>query len=273
MSVRLREVQRRMRATRRIRQVTSAMQRVSSARLVHDRRAMEYSRRYTERLTELVRVLAAAGDDVAHPFLAPGPLPGGAVLLLVFGSDRGLCGGYNRALLDAVLRFRREHLGARAPCSVLAVGRIAARRLARAAFRVETVYPQPSRAARAETLDRLTARAVDAFTRKRCAEVVLVFTRFESALRRIVTTARVLPLAGDGPPSRAFRAALFEPPAPLMLQRLLPEYVRQAVDAAFLNALASEHAARQEAMTRASENAGDLLRDLNRRYSRLRQES
>ena len=110
MSIELRDVKRRIGSTGRIRQVTSAMQKVSSARLVHDRRAMENSRRYTERLVQLLRALCFAVPDVDHPFLGRRHA-GGGTLVLVFGSDRGLCGGHNRSLMEAFHRFRGERSG------------------------------------------------------------------------------------------------------------------------------------------------------------------
>ena len=271
MSVELRDVKRRISSTRRIRQMTSAMQKVSSARLAHDRRSMEHSRHYTERIVQLLRVLCFATGDADHPFLSRRHT-GRGTLVLVFGSDRGLCGGYNRALIDAFDRFRRARTET-TPVTAVTVGRIPARRLNRLGVRVERTVPQPTRAARAETLDRLAADVMEGYDHRRYADVHVLYTRFATALHQVPVTERVLSVTCESAKPGPFRAALFEPAAGVILERLLPEYVRQLIDHAFLNALASEDAARQQAMARASENAGELLRDLSRRYSRLRQET
>jgi F-type H+-transporting ATPase subunit gamma len=271
MSVERREVRNRIASTRRIRQVTGAMQKVASARLAHDRRAMEQSRLYTERLVRLLRELSFAADGARHPLLAK-PRGGGApAALVVFGADRGLCGGYHHRLVDALAAFRAEQPEG-AVLRALVVGTRTARRIAAAGVPCDLVMPQPKRTSRMEPLDRLTDRVSDGFLAGRYGAAYALYTRFVSGLNQAAVVERLLPPPCAPPRRGRFDNALFEPDAGTLLSELLGQFVRQTIDFQFLSALASENAARQEAMSRATENAAEVLTELELRYRRLRQE-
>ena len=275
MSVELQQVKQRIRSTRQIRQVTSAMQRVASARLAADRRHMEQSRRYARRLARLMTALAREAPTVDHAFLQPGR--GELVLLVVCGADRGLCGGYNSAVADAVEAFAARM--APRPTELLVMGKVAERRARRLGLTVHKALAQPARMDRTDTLLALAADARTAFLEGRAAELHVLYTRFVSGLRQVPVTELLLPATPVTPaepdeeqvPSLA--AATFEPSPDVILGRLLAEYLEQMLDHAYLNSVASENAQRQAAMSRASENAADILTDLNTTYSRLRQEN
>lgn len=270
MSVELQHVKRRIASTRQIRKVTSAMQRVAAARLVNDRRAMENSRRYTDRLRDVIGQLVSAAPEAEHPLLHAHTGSNDAAVV-VFGSDRGLCGAFNTLLMDALGDFVAHH--ASGNVHIVAVGKVIARRCRRAQFKVLRAALQPARNARADLLDSLTDELTDAFLRRRFGGVFLLYANFVTALRQEAALVPLLPVEAVLPRANASRGFAFEPQADELLGRLVAEYVRQSVDFAFLSSLASENAARQEAMGRATDNAGEILSDLTLRYSRLRQES
>jgi len=269
-SVELQRVKRRIGTTRQIQKVTGAMQRVASARLVNDRRNMEASGRYTLRLRQLMEELFCEVPDLDHPLLRPG---GGAgpVALIVFGAERGLCGGFNAALMTAVSSFVAAQSGRRV--ELLAVGKIVARRGRRQGFTVAEAFPQPGRNEEAPLIDRLTELVTGAFTRGDVHEVHVLYARFVSGLTQEPVTERVLPVPLDRGAEAQVSAAIFEPDAASLLRRLIRAFVRQIVDHAYLNSVACENAARQVAMNRATENAGEMLRSLMGSYRRLRQET
>jgi F-type H+-transporting ATPase subunit gamma len=283
MSTQLREIKQRIRSTRQIRQVTGALKKVAAARLARERAAIADSRRYTRGLVELLRVLLEANPEMEHPLCRPGR--SGAVGLVVFGSERGLCGGYNARVMEAIGSF----VGRRAGDAVqlLVTGGVVARRARRQGLAVIRQWPQPSLAARAATVDAIAETVTRSFLSGDLRDVVLLYTRFHSALRQEPVTERVVPVLrvparggrppagarGATPPSVDGRVAGFEPAPAVIFGRIVPEYVRQIVDDALLNSLGSEDAARQTAMSRATENARELLGELRTRYSRLRQDS
>jgi F-type H+-transporting ATPase subunit gamma len=269
MSVELQKVKRRIGVTRQIGKVTSAMEKVASARLANDRKAMENSARYTARLTALLDDLSSVVGDVDHPLLKE--RKAGARLVIVFGSERGLCGGFNSSLVDEVTAFMARP--SVQPAGFISVGKVINRRLRRSGLDVIRHFPQPLRRNRAEVLDELTQIVLNRFLTGACAEVHVVYAKFVSGLRQVAGAWRILPapfLPGAKPGGDA---TIFEPQARDILYRLLPEFVRQMIDFAFLSSVASENAARQMAMSRATDNAEEMLEDLVGQYRRVRQET
>lgn len=269
MSVELQRVKKRIGVTSQIRKVTNAMERVASARLANDRKAMESSQRYTERLTSLLTEICSAAQDVDHPMLTERRT--GSALVIVFGSERGLCGGFNSSLVAEVASFMTRKSVRKA--SFITVGKVVNRKIRRSGLDVIRHFVQPYRRNRAETLDEITDLVVSSFLADECSEVHVVYSKFVSGLRQVAGVWRILPapfIPGLGGTSGA---ALFEPDVERMLYRLLPEFVRQMIDFAFLSSVASENAARQVAMSRATDNAGEMLGDLLSQYRRVRQET
>jgi F-type H+-transporting ATPase subunit gamma len=269
MSRALQQVKRRIASTRQIRKVTSAMERVAGARLVHDRRVMASSRLYTRRLRRLLGEVVEQTRDPDHVLLRPGA--GAPALLLAMGSDRGLCGGYHALLAEAFGGFMARTRPR--PVKTAVIGKVLDRRLRRAGAEVVRFLPQPSRAQRIAAVDDLAAFLVAGFAGGSWGEVYVLYMRFESTLKQEAAVERLLPVdvrleAGGS----RLQAACFEPGARAVMESILAEVVAQLLDDLFLNSLASENAARQLAMSRATENAGEMLGELVASYRRLRQE-
>jgi F-type H+-transporting ATPase subunit gamma len=270
MSTQLKEVRRRIGNTLQIRRVTGTLQRVAAARLPGDQEAIARSNQYTQRLRLLVRDLFAEAPGTDHPFLRGGP-EGSALGVVVFGSERGLCGGFNYGLVGALEDFVADQAGRRV--RLWTVGKIIGRRVGRLALDLDTALDQPLRNRRAETIDRVADALAEDFSAGKLGEVHVLYSRSLSPVRQEPVLEKVLPLerpetSGGQPTPR-----LFEPAPGQILQSLLPEYFRQVLDHAFLESLEAEDAARQSAMSRATDNAGRIAEDLRRQYSRLRQES
>jgi F-type H+-transporting ATPase subunit gamma len=270
MSIELQQVKQRIGSTRQIQKVTSAMQRVAAARLVNDRRTMESSHLYTERLKALLRDACFAAPDTEHYLLQPHTKRHDATLV-VFGSDRGLCGGFNTALVDAVGTFIDAH--AEGGVNIIAVGKVVSRRFRRLGLAVERALAQPSRARRKQTIETIAALVRASFTEGRIRAAHLVYVRFVSGIRQEAVIEPFLPIACEHAVPGLLRNAAFEPAPADVMDRLLEELVEQMIDHAFLNSLAAENASRQMAMSRASDNAGEILHDLMGQFRRLRQES
>lgn len=277
MSVELREIKRRIVSTRQVRRVTGALQKVAAARLAQDRRAIERAARYEDALRQTAVRLLAAEPDISHPLMRT--TPGAGTGLLAFGSERGLCGGFNRELLEEAQRFLQAHDDG--SLRVVVMGKALHRRLRRQAapradYARQPLRPHARSPGRASLIRELLAPMEAAFLRGDLSEVYVLYSRFRSGLRQTPTCERLLPMRFDGAgtaEAQAFRAATFEPGPDEILADLLPRLLYRQIDLAFLNSHASENAARQVVMTRATENAEDLHRRLVGAYRHLRQES
>jgi F-type H+-transporting ATPase subunit gamma len=262
-----RDLRRRLRSIRNIRQVTKAMQTVAASRMRRAQGSVLASRPYEERLRSVLNDLGPYADPEVHPLLARRPVRRVAYLLVT--SDRGLVGAMNSNLLRAAFRAAR----AEPDVGYIAVGRkglTAVRRLRLPLIAEFTgLGDRPS-----STTTNVIARvAQEEYIAGRVDEVHLVFTRFVSTLRQEPTIRRILPLVPEEedldelPPLEY----LFEPDPETVLGAVLPRLIEVSVYQAILDSIASEQSARMVAMRNATDNATDLIEELTLASNKARQ--
>lgn len=285
MSVELRETRRRISSTQQIAKVSSALQKIAAARLTKDKKAVAASNGYMQNVLDLMNTLMKEHSGLGSSPLYTAKNPSAPAGIIFFGSGSGLCGGFNSKMISEFEDF----LGARKFSSfqLITVGKVIARKAVRMGFPVARQFPQPPLDKRGAMVIDLANYVKDAFLAGSFSEVYVVYTRFVSVLNRLPTIFNLLPLTGTSftelipknteeasvtTPPLSVSTSLFEPDASTIFELLIPEFLRQIIDDAFLNSMASEDASRQEAMIRASENAKNMLSSLMLTYSRLRQE-
>lgn len=270
----LREVKQRIETTREIRKMTSALQMIASVKLHRHQREARGSNRYTDKLRDLLELVAPHVAALDHP-LSRRPATDRSALI-VFGADRGLCGSFNAELVRETTGFLQEHPGLR----LIVYGRVVASRLASQRIPGMTTRKQPSGDAAARDVTAITDEVCGWFASEEISSVHLLYHRYESALSIHTVIEPLLPLAsvpggeGEQPAGPgALGLATVEPNPRLLAGWLIPEWLNRRVQNAFLNSLLSESAARQRSMSRASENAASMVDELTMQYRRLRQES
>jgi len=279
MATGLTDIKRRLAATRKVTKTTAALQKVSTVKVMRSRRIQESLDAYTRQLVRIVQALAGLPEDHAHAFLKPGR--GDHVLVVVFGSDRGLCGSFNSVLAEKLAGFVRSL--APAAVEVVPVGTVMQQRVQRLglAIRHETEQPAmeelaPGEGGGGDAFSRVREAVSADFLGGRAREVHVLYSRFISALRQQPVITRLLPVAlpaGFDDEAHRFAMAGFEPDLHRVVSSLLPEYLDMVLRHAAVNSLASENTSRQSSMARATENAAGIVQDLTVEYRRLRQES
>jgi F-type H+-transporting ATPase subunit gamma len=273
-------LKRRIKSVQSTMKITRAMELIAASRIKRAEDRVRAAVPYSEAITEAVRDLSAAGGEVQSPLLA-GREEERTVAVIAVTADRGLCGGYNSAVLRAAEGEIKEHVLAGRDYQLFCVGRKAESYFRFRGYKVTASFTgftdQPSY----EDARRI-ARAVEApFIEGDVDRVSIIYTRFVTAGTQEVVGRPVAPLeqevlqGGDARPGTEGTAATyeFEPTPGAILEQLLPRYVEARIYAALLNAAASEHAARQRAMKAATDNAEDLEVSLSRLANRARQEA
>jgi F-type H+-transporting ATPase subunit gamma len=272
-------LRRRIRSVESTKKITRAMELIAASRIVKAQARVQAAQPYADGITDVVRNLQEASSGANSALLSPRE-DIRRVATIAIAADRGLCGGYNSAILRETEHQMRDHTAAGRENILVTVGR-----KAEGYFRFREVPIDASHAGFSDNPTYEDARAVAAsvvsgFEQEHIDQVDLVYTRFLSAGRQEVTVQRLLPLE-DAPekpeaaetPHEATADYEFEPGVEAILQTLLPRYTESRVYAALLNAAASEHAARQRAMKAATDNAEDLILTYRRRMNRARQDS
>jgi F-type H+-transporting ATPase subunit gamma len=238
---------------------------------------------YSDTITEVVRDLAAAGAGSDSPLLTMRPEIR-KVAHIVVSADRGLCGGYNSAVIRAAEGSMREYGEQGREYGLVLVGRKAESYFRYRDYRIDAAFTGFTEQPGYEDA-RQIARAVEQpFLSGDYDLVELIYTRFISAGAQEVVVRPVMPLdtevlvGGDARPDAAPDGQIpavyeFEPSPEEILERLLPRYAEARVYAALLNAAASQQAARQRAMKAATDNADELVIGLSRVMNRARQDA
>jgi len=260
-----RDLRRRVRSIKNIRQLTRAMQLVAASKMRRAQEAVLASRPFEEKLRSVLNDLAPYADPELSPLLARREVKKVAVVLIT--TDRGLVGPMNVNLVRATTRFLSER-----PASYIAVGRKGINALRRMRAPVTAEFPGiPDRPTTADT-NAIARAAVDEFTSGNVDEVHLSFTRFVNTLRQEPTIRRLLPLEPEA--ERAKEATiqyLFEPDPADVMNQIVPRFIEVAVYQAILESKASQFSAQMVAMRNATDAAGDLIDDLTLAANKARQ--
>jgi len=266
--VNLREIKGRINSTKSTKQITKAMQMVSSSKLRRAEQNAKVYVPYMEKIQDVVGAIASGTKDSGHPMLTARPVKKTAYL--VIGSDRGLAGAYNSSILRQVQRTIDERHKSKDEYVILAVGRVVrdyfVKRDHNVVSDVVGLPDQPSFA----DIKEIARKAVGMFTDGTYDELYMYYNHFVSAIANEVTEKKLLPLT-DIAPVNSKASYEFEPSGEAILEVLLPQYAESLVYGALLDGKASEHASRMTAMKNATDNASDLISDLSLQYNRARQ--
>jgi F-type H+-transporting ATPase subunit gamma len=272
----LRVLVQRRKAIRNIRKITRTMELIATARFKKALdRALEADA-YTRKIAELAADLARAGGDASHPLLVVRPVR--RELLLVLCSNRGLCGGYNAAILREAMVHLRRLAAENLPYDTELSGKRAI-----AYFRFQQIkalqsYTQFEDKPSFDDVEPLAVRYIDMYATGQIDKLSVAYTKFLSASRQVPVVETLLPLSaisetrGRGAtPAGPSVEYEFIPNAEDILNELVPAAFKARLFKCFLDAAVSEQIARRVAMKAATENAADLIKQLSMQYNRARQ--
>jgi len=267
----------RIRSVQATKKITRAMELIAGSRIVKAQQRVAAAVPYSERITEVVKDLAAGGAGSSSAFLKVRDEIR-TTCYVAITADRGLCGGYNAGVLRATEGEVKADVLASKNYVVVPVGRKAENYFRFRGYKTSKSFTGFSDAPKYEDAKAIGQFVVELFLSGEVDRVELVYTRFVSSGRQEVVRRPLVPLerevvaGGDGKSASGGNYE-FEPDPDLILQTLLPRYVEARIYAALLNAAASEHAFRQRAMKSATDNAEELIKNLSRIMNRARQDS
>ncbi len=268
MSATLPDIKRRIATTRQLKKVTGTLQKVASARLAKERRSIEGANRYFDSICQVLHKAHRALPPSAnkHPMLKENT--GKSICLVVFAADRGLCGGFNTHLMSEINTFLNDHY--KHSVDILIRGKVVYRRATRRNLpRIRLV----------DDLEEINTIMTNGFLASEYGKVYVLYWKFISGVKQETVIEQLLPVPLD---TDIFKKdsdesyadpGLMEPNPTAIIEKVLPEYVRMYAIRCATHSSASENAARQSSMSRATENAGEVHTDLMKTYSRLRQEN
>ncbi len=272
----LKEVKSRILSVTSTQQITKAMKMVAAAKLRRAQDNIIQMRPYAQKLSEILQNVSANNDgDIRNIYGEQRPIEN--VLLIPVTSDKGLCGPFNSNVFKTTRNVVAERYADQRKSENLTVMPIGKRSLD---YYSKLDYPLVDDYAHlfgSLTFDeaRVAAEyAMEQFVAGKYDQVVLVYNEFKNVATQVLRVEQLLPLATsevteDEPASTI--NYIYEPDKARIIEELIPKSLKIQFYKALLESNAAEHGARMTAMDKATENAGELLKELKLIYNRTRQ--
>ncbi len=267
------EVKTKIKSVQNTQKITSAMEMVAASKMRRAQERMLATRPYSQKMREAIGHLAGANPDYVHPFLVDRQAVK-RVGYIILASDRGLCGGLNINLFKAVVadmrRWHDEGVGA----DVVTFGTKAVNFFERIGAPIVAELRDLGDRPELERLIGPVKVMLDAYTEGKVDRVLLVGNRFENTMTQRPEIRRLVPVEPvhdeEMPENWDY---IYEPDAASLLDDVLTRYVESQVYQGMVENIACEMAARMIAMKSATDNASDIINELQITYNKARQAS
>ncbi|MBF0264466.1 MAG: F0F1 ATP synthase subunit gamma [Gammaproteobacteria bacterium] len=268
------EIRGKIQSIKNTQKITSAMEMVAASKMRKAQERMESSRPYAEKMNEVVTHLAHASTEYKHSYLETRDVK--RVGYIVISTDRGLCGGLNVNLFKKVLQSMQSYQEKGVEIDTCVIGSKASsffKRFTKIVSSVTQIGDKP----RLETLIGLIKTMLDAYDEGNIDKLYIVHNQFENTMSQIPNLIQMLPVSlNENKKERSIKYHwdyLYEPDAEEVIDKLLKRYIEAMVYQGVVENIASEQAARMVAMKSATDNAGDLIGDLEMAFNKARQAS
>jgi F-type H+-transporting ATPase subunit gamma len=270
----------RRRAIRNIRKITRTMELIATSRFKRALDRATQAEAYTRKIAELAADLSAAATNVSHPLLQKREQVK-KVLLLVIGSNRGLCGGYNAGILREASGRLRQLRAEGVPVQLELSGKRPIAFFRYQGLKADHTFTHFEDKPTFREVDELANRYLADYVAGRVDRVEVAYMKFLNAARQVPLVETLLPLDKVAPETRRRGEPAEEKKQPVeyeflpspkdILEQLLPESFKVRLFKCFLDAAVSEQIARRVTMKAATENADEIIKNLTRQYNRARQ--
>ncbi|MCC5919053.1 MAG: ATP synthase F1 subunit gamma [Cyclobacteriaceae bacterium] len=275
----LKEVKGRIQSVTSTQQITKAMKMVAASKL---KRAQDKATRMTPYVKKLNQVLenvsAGLEDDVENAYARKSDIRN--VLIIPVTSDKGLCGAFNANINKACIRLIEEkyaYLKASKGITIMPLGKKGMEFFKKKEFNMINDHVGIFNHLEFDNVKPVAEFAMNQFVSGKYDRVEIVFNEFKNAAVQIVQNQQFLPLT-EAPQEvleveakKVKKDYIMEPDRESIIRTLIPTTLKIQFYKALLESNASEHGARMTSMDKATENAGELLKDLKLQYNRSRQ--
>jgi F-type H+-transporting ATPase subunit gamma len=268
-----REIRVKIASVKSTQKITRAMELVAASKMRKSQDRMAKSRPYAERIRAVLGHVAASHSEYNHPYLTARPQRR-RVAYLVVTSDRGLCGGLNVNLLRQLLKELRQQEGAGVEIDLAVVGRKGEGFFRSVGGKVVALATHLGDEPGVSSLTGVIKVLLDLFDAGHLDAIYLASNQFVNTMLQKPRIRPLLPLEKLETTSAGRWDYLYEPDSSKeLLDHLLLRYIESQVYQAVVENIACEQSARMVAMKNATENAGNLIKELQLIYNKARQAS
>ncbi len=269
----LRDTRTRISSVKTTRQVTSAMKMVSAARLKRAQDNVLHIRPYNQHLMAIIHDLVVSVPDLNLKFSEPGK--GKKTVIWVIASNRGLCGAFNSNIVKALQSLLSTTLREdykKGLVEIRVMGKQAQKMLRTRGIECSRQENDLIQHPSFQSVAALANELMDDYLKGNIKQAVLLYNEFKNAAVQEVQTHQYLPI--EVPPlkeGQPISEYIFEPDKQSIIDMLIPKTLRSLLYQSVLESVASEHGARMTSMHKATDNATDLIKELQLVYNKARQ--
>jgi len=254
--------------------ITRAMEMVAASKMRKAQERMAATRPYADKIHNVIQHLAFAHPEYKHVYLQD-RAETKRVGYIIVSSDRGLCGGLNNNLFKTALKEIKTKIDKGLEVDVCTIGKKATSYFGRLPVNLTGQAVQLGDAPRPHELIGAVKVMLDAYEEGHIDSLYLVFNEFVNTMTQKNKVMQLLPATPEKPSAEMshYWDYIYEPDAKEVLDLLLVRYIESLVYQGVVENIACEQASRMVAMKSASDNAGDLIDDLQLVYNKARQAS
>lgn len=262
-----RDIKRRIRGISNTKQITKAMELVSSAKLRRARENLEKTKPYFNTVLESIQEVLSSTENIRHPFLEHREVK--RSLYIVITADGGLAGGYNSNIIRLVenkIKDKKDKV------DLIVIGSKGKDYFNNRGYNVIGEFINITEEPRFSDAVKIGRLAMEHYENKGVDEVVLAYTEFITTLSQDTKAIKLLPNKDvNGDKKEKTSVIDYEPSAEEVLDYLIPKYIESTVYGALIESSCSEQGSRMTAMKSATENAEEMIDELTLSYNRARQ--
>jgi F-type H+-transporting ATPase subunit gamma len=273
----LKDIRTRIDSVKSTQQITSAMKLVAASKLRKAQNAILTMRPYAAKLQEILQNLSSSLENSEDGIYSQ-VRPEENILIIPMSSNRGLCGAFNANIIKATKKHIAENYAdqyEKGSVYILTIGKKVTEMLTKDGYQVIESHDEILNSGSFEEVATLAEKLMKDFADKKFDKVEFIYNAFKNAASQFLTVEQFLPVL---PPENVDENDsnsdyIFEPSKEEILEELIPKSLKIQFYKNVLDSIASEHGARMTAMHQATDNASELLKDLQLTYNKARQAS
>ncbi|MDR0368279.1 MAG: ATP synthase F1 subunit gamma [Bacteroidales bacterium] len=272
----LKEIRIRIASVQSTQKITGAMKMVSAAKLRRAQTAIQKLRPFSNKLNEILGHITTEDSGENNPLAEVRPV--NKMIIVLIASNKGLCGSFNNAVIKEAEALKNKYMALHSNGKVefIGIGKRVSDYLRSRKYSVLGFYDDFTVNTSFEEVAALSNELMNKFLKKEADKVVIVYNEFKNAATQLLIADQYLPLKAVETQQKTELQNIdyiFEPEKAELYKMLIPKTMHTKLYKAVLDSVASEHGARMTAMHKATENADELIKQLNLTYNKVRQSS
>jgi len=268
----LKEVKTRISSVISTQQITKAMKMVAAAKLRKSQDRIIQMRPFARKMTGILQNLSAGGSDTDNWFSKVRTEE--KILIVAVSSDRGLCGSFNSNTIKGVARLIQEKYSnqqSKKNVTILPIGKKGMDFFSKRGYPVVGDYAGLFHGLSFDSAAEVANYMMEAFRTGTFDKIEIVYNQFKNVATQVLIVEQFLPVLPIASEKKVDIDYIFQPNQSEIMTGLIPKSLKVQLFKTLLDSNASENGARMTAMDKATENAGEILKDLKLTYNRTRQ--